>query len=46
MDEEQLHDLYNLVKRGYTNSCWDTIQEALDYLNEYIEVDDDYNSED
>lgn len=45
MDEDQLQDLYNLIKRGYSNSCWDTIQESLDYIGEYIEIDDDYNED-
>ena len=45
MDEEQLFELYRLIKRGYDRSCWDTIQESLDYIGEYLDTDDDVTEE-
>ena len=41
MDQEQLCELYNLIKRAYDRSCWDTVQEALDYISEYMDIEED-----
>jgi hypothetical protein len=46
MDDEQLFELYRIIKRGYNNSCWDTIQESLDFVSEYLEIEEDENLED
>ena len=45
MDDEQLFELYRIMKRGYDNSCWDTIQESLDFVTECLEIEEDENSE-
>ena len=29
------------LKRGFDTSNWDLIQESIDYLSEYIELNDD-----
>lgn len=41
MDDEQLFELYKLIKRGYDRSCWDTIQESLELVTEYLELDEE-----
>lgn len=45
MDEEQLHKLYRIIKHGYDNTCWDSILDSLDYLQEYVEIEDDESEE-
>ena len=41
MDEKEIFELYKNLKRGFDTSNWDLIQESIDYLSEYIELDDD-----
>lgn len=41
MDEEQLFELYKLIKRGYDNTCWDTVQESMEIILEYIETEEE-----
>lgn len=41
MDEKEIFELYKNLKRGFDTSDWDLIQESIDYLSEYIELDDD-----
>lgn len=45
MDQEQLSELYKIIKRGYDRSCWDTIQESLDYISEYMDIEEDLNED-
>lgn len=45
MNEDQLLELYKIIKCGYDNSCWDSIQESLEYITEYVDVDEDCNEE-
>ena len=41
MDEREIFELYKNLKRGFDTSNWDLIQESIDSLSEYIELDDD-----
>jgi hypothetical protein len=41
MDETELKELYKLLKRSYDESCWKTLNDALEYISEFIEVDDE-----
>jgi hypothetical protein len=41
MDEEQLSELYIKLQKAYDNSCWDTVQETIDIIAEYIDPDDE-----
>lgn len=41
MDEKEIYELYTILKRGFDNSDWDLIQESIDYLSEYIDLNDD-----
>jgi len=41
MDETELKELYKLIKRSYDESCWKTLNDALDYISEFVEVDDE-----
>lgn len=45
MTDDQLLVLYKIIKYGYNNSCWDSIQESIEYITEYIEVDEDPTEE-
>lgn len=45
MDDKELIELYKNIKRGYDNSNWDTIQETLEYILEFVDVDDEELSE-
>lgn len=45
MNEDQLFELYKIIKYGYDNSCWDSIQESLEIITEYIDVDEDFTEE-
>lgn len=45
MDESELKELYKLIKRSYDESCWKTLNDALDYISEFIEVDEESNTE-
>ena len=42
MDETELYNLYKQLKRGFDNSNWDIIEEVIDYLAEYTELDDEF----
>ena len=39
--EKEIFELYRNLKRGFDTSNWDLIQESMDYLSEYIELNDD-----
>ena len=41
MDEKEILELYKNLKRGFDTSDWDLIQESIDYISEYIELNDD-----
>lgn len=41
MDEEQLAYLYKKLLKAYNNSCWDSVQEVIDIIEEYIDPDDE-----
>ncbi len=41
MNEEELLELYNLIKYSYENTDWNSVKESLDYISEYIDVSDD-----
>ena len=41
MEEKEIFELYRNLKRGFYTSNWDLIQESMDYLSEYIELNDD-----
>lgn len=45
MNEDQLFELYKIIKYGYDNSCWDSIQESLEIITEYIDIDEDFTEE-
>ena len=40
MEEKEIFELYRNLKRGFDTSNWDLIQESIDYLSEYIELND------
>lgn len=40
MDEEEILKLYKKLKRGFDSSDWDLIEESIDYLSEYVDLDD------
>jgi hypothetical protein len=40
MDDTEILELYKILKRGFKNSDWDLIQESIDYVTEYIDIDD------
>jgi hypothetical protein len=42
MNEDQLFELYKTIKYGYDNSCWDSIQESMEIITEYIDIDEDF----
>lgn len=42
MDEQDLLELYKIIKRGYDNSNWDSIQESMDYISEFIDLEDEF----
>lgn len=41
MDEKEIIELYRNLKKGFDHSDWDLIQESIDYLSEYVDLDDD-----
>lgn len=41
MDETELKELYKLIKRSYDESCWKTLNDALEYISEFVEVDEE-----
>lgn len=41
MGEEEIYKLYKNLKRGFDSSDWDLIEESIDYLSEYIDLDSD-----
>ncbi len=41
MDEKEILELYKNLKRGFDTSDWDLIQESIDYISEYIELNDE-----
>lgn len=41
MNEDELTELYNLIKYGYENTDWNSVKESLDYIAEFIDVSDD-----
>jgi hypothetical protein len=43
MDESELKELYKLIKRSYDESCWKTLNDALDYISEFVEIDEESN---
>jgi hypothetical protein len=45
MDSQEINNLYKILKKGYNNSDWDMIQEAIDYISEYLD-DDEENVDD
>lgn len=45
MSEDQLFELYRIIKYGYDNSCWDSIQESIEIITEYIDIDEDFTEE-
>lgn len=45
MNEDQLFELYRIIKYGYDNSCWDSIQESIEIITEYIDTDEDFTDD-
>lgn len=45
MNEEQLTELYKVIKFGFENACWDSIEESIEIISEYIEIEDDTTEE-
>ena len=41
MNEEELQELYILIKYSYENTDWNSVKESLDYIAEFIDVSDD-----
>jgi hypothetical protein len=41
MNEEELRELYTLIKYSYENTDWNYVKESLDYITEFIDVSDD-----
>ena len=41
MDEKELLELYKIIKRAYDESCWNTVHDAIDYISDYVDVDED-----
>jgi hypothetical protein len=41
MNEEELRELYRLIKYSYENTNWNSVKESLDYITEFIDVPDD-----
>lgn len=40
MDQKDIIELYKIVKDGFDNSDWNTIEQSLEFLCEFI--DDEY----
>lgn len=45
MDEKELLELYKIIKRAYDESCWSNVRDAIDYISDYVDVEDDFSSE-
>lgn len=41
MNEAELLELRQLLKEAYENNDWTSIQESIEWINEYIEIDDE-----
>ena len=41
MEQSELLELYKNLKQGYDDGNWEIIQDAMDYLLDYIDVDED-----
>jgi hypothetical protein len=41
MDEEDIIELYELIKNGYNNTDWILIEESLEFISEFIDIDDE-----
>lgn len=41
MGDDDIMELYELIKNGYNNTDWILIDESLEFLTEFIDIDDD-----
>ena len=41
MDIDDINELYELIKSGYNNTDWILIKESLEFISEFIDVEDD-----
>jgi hypothetical protein len=41
MDEEEILKLYKNLKRGFDSSDWDLVEESIEYLTDYIDLNDE-----
>lgn len=37
MDQKDILELYHIIKEGFDNSDWNTIEESLEFLLEFID---------
>lgn len=45
MGEQEIVEIYKLLKKGYEKSDWDLIQESIDFISEFIDLEEENNEE-
>jgi len=41
MNDDELLELRQILKTAYENNDWTSVEDAIDYINEYIDTDED-----
>lgn len=41
MNDDELLELRQILKTAYENNDWTSVEDAIDYINEYIDADED-----
>lgn len=45
MGEQDIVEIYKLLKKGYEKSDWDLIEECINYISEFIDSEEENNEE-
>ncbi len=41
MEEKDLKELFDIIESGFDNGDWNSISQAMDFISEFIDVDED-----
>lgn len=41
MEERHIVELYRIIKNAYEDSSWDSVKEALEYIVDFMDTDED-----
>ena len=41
MEEKELRELFDIIESGFDNGDWNSISQAMDFISEFIDIEED-----